>query len=190
MILARETHAGELRAHPRHVGRVPVEVPAARAMPKLLLGRVHELGNSAGGFLARNLLELGIALDASSKQSRRRIDRKGGDHLTDLLAKMIALHEQIGRHLSIADQTAVPREHDSPPVSGFLEQSLAREIRPIEHVTAENAQPTGQPPEHLVGDETRFLERSQSRNPPLSAEFVAPADTVKYCFSQGKVAGT
>lgn len=163
-------------------------MPAPRTALKFFLCRKHELGNPPGGLFAKDLFELGVTSDTSEEKTCRRIDRERRHHLAKLFPKLVALHKEVRWHLPITDQTPVARENDSAAAPGFLEKPFPREVRAIEHVTAENTQPSGQPPEHLVGDETRFLDRSHRGNLLLSAGLVAPADTVKYCFSQGKVA--
>src|SRR5207249_994964 len=84
-----EPHAVELAAHPFHVGRVPVEVPAARATPKALLGRTHELGYVRGRLLGGHFDELGVAVDAAPEQPGPGVDVEGDNHLAKLLAEPV-----------------------------------------------------------------------------------------------------
>src|SRR5438477_645031 len=91
----------ERRQLAQHVGAVrgrPVEAPAARAGEEALVPLVDEGRHAALGALARHFVEHAVAVEATPEERRAADGDRGGD-LAELLAKVVAGHEQVRRQL-------------------------------------------------------------------------------------------
>lgn len=173
-----EAHAAELVVNARDVRRLPIEMRAPAAAQKLLLSVEHVRRHLAGRDVASDGFEVSAAFHAALEEAREGIEAAALDHLPELLAEKIRLDEHELRSLGVAEAAAIPREDDPAISASGLEEAASGKVRPVEDVEAEEAQPAGEAPEHLVGDEARFDIFHGALAVPTRTRF-APARTVK-----------
>jgi len=128
-------------------------MPATAAAVKAWLRREHERRHAAFCRGGVDLLDEVVAVGATREETRPGIDAELDDHLAELIAEAVIADEDELRQAAIAKPAAVASENDAPVATGGLGEAPPREVRAVEHVAAERAEPSGEAPEHLVGHE-------------------------------------
>src|SRR5206468_527919 len=126
--------------------------PAPRAGEEALVALVDEGRDAALGALARHLVEHAVAVEATPEQRRAADGDRGGD-LAELLAEVVAGHEEVRRQLRIALETRVARQDEPPLLPRAAHQRPAREVRPVGDVMPQDPEPAREPAEHPVDRE-------------------------------------
>src|SRR3990167_11007307 len=121
---ASKPHRPQLLHHLLLVRGRPVNAPASRAERKLLLRgkdirRDFPLDPAFGYGLER-----AVAFRASGKRLFERLQAAGGNHLLELLAKLIAFDHQVIRRI-FSDQAAIPRKDQSAFPARLTDQPIA-----------------------------------------------------------------
>src|SRR5262245_11315514 len=142
---------GELVEHVRAVGGGPVRAPAARATLEVLLGGEDVGRHVRRSLFAGDVLERTVAVEAAVEKVPA--EANGAGHLPELLAEVVAGHEEVRGKLPIAQQVCVAREQETALPPGAIDQRAPAQVRPVGHVMPEDAEPARQPAEHLVDRE-------------------------------------
>src|SRR5439155_18256551 len=133
--LMPDSGQAERRQLAQHVGAVrgrPVEPPAAGTGEEALVALVDEARDAARGALARHLVEHAVAVEAAPEERHAPERDRGGD-LAELLAEVVAGHEDVRRQLRIALEARVARQDEPPLLPRAAHQRPAREVRAVGH---------------------------------------------------------
>src|SRR5262249_4551469 len=163
---------GELVEHVGAVRGGPVRAPAARAALEVLLGGEDVGRHVRRRLLAGDVLERTVAVEAAAEKVAAEPD--GARHLPELLAEVVAGHEEARRELRMARQARVPREQETALPPGAIDQGAPAQVRPVGHVVPEDAQPARQPAEHLVDRESWTRLRRRLRSGPGAPLYGVP----------------
>jgi hypothetical protein len=149
-----ETQCCDLPDHVFVMRSGPINPPAGRTLYEACLRgknvRRHAVLDLRLGYRDNWLVAPGTAREGGSQ----RIDRKGGKHLSELIAEMITFDEEERLARPPTQQAAVAGQDRSGLGARMADQRLAGEVCSVRGILSDDAQPRSQAAQHFVDGES------------------------------------
>ena len=134
----------------------PIDAAAPGAGKKPFLSRKNIRWNKRFHCLFGARLEQRIALRATGKRPRHRVEIAGPHNLAQLLAVAVAFDKYKCRRLFLF-QATVPGKNQAAFLPRRANQTVTAQMPAVNYVLAHEAEPLGQLAEHAVGGELQSL---------------------------------